>query len=110
MATDKATYQMNRRKVPGAVTTTLVALVLVFACVVGINLTEKLGSSMHAVAIASPQSFASTTTNGGNATPGTRLSNEDFLLSNVNDKISSPISEPRQCRPELNIVTDCIFQ
>ena len=109
MATDKATHQ-NRRKLPAAVTTTLVALVLVFASVVGINLAEKLGSSTHAVATASPQSFASTTANGVSATPDYRLSNEDFLSSNVNDKISSPISGPRQCRPELNIVTDCIFQ
>lgn len=109
MATNKATHQMNRGKVPAVVKTTLAALALVAACIAGINLTESSGPAMHGVATASPQSFASTAANGLNA-PDHRMSNEDFLSSNLNDKISSPISGPRECRPEQGIVNDCTFQ
>ncbi|MEP6944048.1 MAG: hypothetical protein ABI981_13980, partial [Betaproteobacteria bacterium] len=64
---------------------------------------------VHAGATAAPPTFASTTANGFDA-PNNRMSNEDFLSSNLNDKISMPPSGPRECSPQQGIVNDCIYQ
>jgi hypothetical protein len=109
MATDKATHQLYRRKVSRSVKATLAVLVLIAAGTVALTMAEKLGQPMHEVATPAPQSFAATSNNGANA-PSKQLSTEEFLSSNVNDKISSPISGPRECRPEQGIVNDCIYQ
>ena len=109
MAADKATHQLNRRKLSGSVKTTLVALGLIVAGALAIAVADNAGQSMHAVATAVPQSFAANADNGTNA-PGKQLSTEEFLSSNVNDKISSPMSGPRECRPDQGIVSDCIYQ
>ena len=109
MAADKATHQLNRRKLSGFIKATLPALGLIAAGVVVITVADNTGQPMHAVATAAPQSFAATSNNGAKA-PDKQLSTEEFLSSNVNDKISSPISGPRECRPEQGIVNDCTYQ
>jgi uncharacterized membrane protein len=109
MAADRATHQLNRRTLSGSVKATLVALGLIAAGILALTVAENTGQPMHAVATAAPQSFAATSNNGANA-PDKQLSTEEFLSSNVNDKISSPISGPRECRPEQGIVNDCTYQ
>jgi hypothetical protein len=108
MAADKATHPLNGRKLSGTVKATLFALGLIAAGIVAVTVAENTGQPMHAGATAAPQSYAATSNNGANA-PDKQLSTEEFLSSNVNDKISTPISGPRECRPELGIVDDCTY-
>jgi hypothetical protein len=109
MAADKATHPLNRRKVSGTAKAALVTLALIAAGILAVTVAENTGQPMHAAATAAPQSFAAASNNGASA-PGKQLSTEEFLSSDVNDKISSPLSGPRECRPEQGIVNDCTYK
>jgi hypothetical protein len=108
MAAEKATHQMNRRKISVSMRTTLVVLGLIFAGIGAVIVAENVGQPVHAVA-AAPQSVASDSISTVDA-PGKQLSTDAYLPSNVNDQISSPSSGPRECRPEQSIVSDCTYQ
>lgn len=109
MAADRASHHLNRRKAPGFVKNRLLVLGLIAVAIVAVALAENMGQPMHAVATAAPQGPVSTSINAANS-PDKRLSMDEFLSSNLNDKISSPTSGPRECNPEQGIVNDCTYQ
>lgn len=109
MAADKITHRMNRRRISGFAKASLTALGLIVAGIVAVTWAGNMGQPMHAVATPAPESFT-VTSNDGAITADKQLATEKFLSSNVNDKISSPISGPRDCRPEEGIVNDCNFR
>ncbi len=105
MSADKAT----KHKASGYFKTSLIGLGLIAAGIAAVIVTEDTGRPPHAVAAPAAQSFASTSINGTKATD-TRLLPDDYLSSNLVDRISPPVSTPRECRPEQGIVNDCTFQ
>jgi len=109
MAADKATRQLNRRKVPGLVKATLVAVGLIAAGIVAITLVENRGPAVHAAAAATPQAFAATSDSGANV-PEIPSAMENYLSSSLYEKASSPISGPRECNAEQGIVDNCTYQ
>lgn len=108
MAAEKATRQMNRRKISVSVKTALVALGLIAAGIGAVIVVENVGQPVHAVA-AAPQSVASDSISTVDA-PDKQLSTDAYLSSNLNDKIGSPSSGPRECNPEQGIANDCTFE
>ena len=109
MAADNATRQINRRKVPGFVKATLAAVGLIVAGIVAVTLAGNTGQPAHAVATPAPRAFAATGNEGPNGA-AKQPATEEFLSSNVNDKISLPTSGPRECNPEQGIVNDCVYE
>lgn len=108
MAIDRLTHRSSRQNISGSLRVVLIALGLIAAGIVAINVAENLGQP-HAVATAAPQSFASTSNSGTNA-PEVPSAMDDYLSSSLYDKTSSPMSGPRECRPEQGIVDDCTYQ
>jgi hypothetical protein len=109
MAADKATHHLHLHKVPGYLKASLIGLGLIAAGIAAAIFAEDMGRPQHAVAAPTAQSFASTSTNGTKV-PDTRLMPDDYLSSNLDDRISPPMSTPRECRPEQGIVSNCTLQ
>ncbi len=106
MSADKAT---KHKVSSGYFKISLIGLGLIAAGIAAVMVTEDMGRPAHAVDAATVQSFASTSINETKATD-TRLLPDDYLSSNLDDRISLPVSTPRECRPEQGIVNDCTFQ
>jgi hypothetical protein len=109
MAADKATHDLQHQKVAGYLKVSLIGLGLIAAGIAAFIVAENAGQPQHAVAAPAAQSFASTPVQGSTAS-ATRLMADDYLSSNLDDRISPPVSTPRECGPELGIVSDCTFQ
>jgi hypothetical protein len=109
MAGDKATHHSQLHRISGQLKASLFVLGLIAAGTLAVLVTEDAGRPLHAVATATAQPFAMTATNRTMA-PNQRLSTDDFLSRDLSDKISSPMSGPRECRPDLGIINECTFQ
>ena len=109
MATDKATHHLHMEKVPGRVKAALIGLVLIAAGIAAVIVAENVGQPLHAVAGPAAKSFASASIDA-TAVPDNRLAADDYRSGNLNDRISLPVSPPRECRLEQGIVDNCTFQ
>ena len=106
MAMDKATHHFNHHKVPGWLKTCVIVLGLIAVGFVAITAAENTKPPLNAVATPAVPGAEATAANTMTASDE-RLSTDDRLSHNPNDKISTPASTPRECRPDQGIVTDC---
>jgi len=109
MAAGKSTHHVQHHKVPGRIKTSLIVLGLLAAGIAAFTVVDDARRPLHAIAAPTVLSVASASTDGTIA-QNKRMSTDDYLSRDVNDKISSPVSGPRECRPDQGIVNDCTFQ
>jgi len=109
MAADKATQQSQLHRISGRLKTSLFVLGLIAAGAVVVVVADDVSRPLHAVAAPTAQGFAMASANSTMA-PDQRLATDDFLARDLSDKISSPVSGPRECRLDQGIVNDCTFQ
>jgi hypothetical protein len=75
---------------------------------VAISVAKESGSAPHAFAAPAVQDVAANARTAVMA-PREPLSTDEFLVHDLNDKISSPLESPRECKPEQGITTECVY-
>jgi hypothetical protein len=108
MAADWATHASHQKKVPGMLKASLIAPGLLACGMAAVTIAERTGQPQHAAAAAAAPAFVSAPAQG-NPGSDTRLIADDYLSSNMDDKISLPVSTPRECKPEQGIVSNCTY-
>jgi len=108
MALDKQVRHLGMRSAPRWIRTSIAVLMLIGVGLLAVNVAKDSVPALHtfaAPAVPSVQASERSAT----AMPEQRLTTQEFLARDVNAKISVPVPSPRECRPELGIVTDCTF-
>jgi len=105
----KYTSRFNRRTAPRWVKTSIIIFFLIGVGSVVIIMAKDTVPLMHAVASPAGQ-VPSTGMGEVTMAPEEQLVTDVFFLSHdVNDKISSPVDNSRECRAEQGIATDCVY-
>jgi hypothetical protein len=106
MAIDKTTPHFGHRSFPRWLKTLAIALGLIVVGYVAVTMNDDRAPPLHEFAAAPVRGAGASAVN---PTPlhGERLPTAEEVSVNPNDKIDSSKNEPRECRPDQGIVTDC---
>jgi hypothetical protein len=108
MAMDKTTRHFSHRNFPRGLKTLAIALGLIVVGYVAVTMNDDRAPPLHAFAAATVRGADASAVNPM-ALHGERLPTSEQVSVNPNDKIDSSKTEPRECRPDQGIVTDCTF-
>ncbi len=108
MAVEKQARHVGIHTAPRWLRTSIIVLVLIGAVLLTISAGKESVPSLHALATPAVPSVQASE-RGATATSDQRLTTQAFFARDMNDKISVPVATPRECQPELGIVTECTF-
>jgi hypothetical protein len=108
MAIDKTARHFGQHRFPGWLKTLAIALGVMAVGYATVTMNNDRASPLHAFA-ATAAGNADVMAVNATSTRDERLPTTEQVSVGPQDKIDSPKSEPRECRPDQGVVNDCTF-